>query len=110
MPAPWILAICPPDPKSGIASSQPFGRGGLVANAAENDRSLQEIPMLRAPDILADQVRVRALDRARGMAAQRSRVTVDVSKLLATRTSPVRGGLGKRPIFPSGDKRGNAWG
>jgi hypothetical protein len=64
--------------------------------------------MLRTPDTLADQVRVRALDQSRGMEAQRSRVTVDVSKLLATRTAPIRGGLGKRPTFPSGDKRGDA--
>ena len=107
MPAPWILAICPPDPKSGTANSQPFSPAGLAANAAENYRSLQEIPMLRAPDSAAEPVGIRALDRSRGTAGQMSR-GIDVSKLLATKTSRIKGNPGKRPILPSSDRVGNA--
>ena len=107
MPAPWILAICPLDPKSGTASSQAFSPAGLAANAAENDRSLQDIPMLQASHPPAQPVGVRALDRTRGTAGQMSR-EIDVSKLLATKTSRIAGNPGKRPIFPPGDRGGNA--
>ena len=63
--------------------------------------------MLRVPDSAAEPVGIRALARNRRTAGQMSGL-IDVSKLLATKTSRIKGNPGKRPILPSSVMGGNA--
>jgi len=105
---PWILAICLTDPISGPARSQPLNPRGLAANAAESCQPLLAAPPQPTASAPGELGGVHPLGLTKGTTGQTSRAALDISRLLATRTSRIRGGPGKPPIFSSIDKRGNA--
>jgi hypothetical protein len=108
MPAPWILAVCPLEPKSGMASTRHLSERRLPANVAGADRSLPELPTPQGPATPLESVGLRVFKRSKGRTEQTALAPLDISRLLATRTSRLTGGPGKRPFFPSADRDRNA--